>query len=239
MCHIRIARASVLGLADGFWIGPGPAALSAGYQQILARCGDNGRIPLSRDEANSLHWLARYEFAEIKDADRIGNRVRGKKGLLVRRERQILRIATAVLLAGELCRKIRHRFAARGIKDRDLVALGEGHEKPGTIVIEKESGRMRAAGKRRSRLAKRNEAAHISFHQIQLRDLGSIPERDKPYPAIAGANRRIRKRSRNALERREIETMDDFAVTGIQKNRFIRIVAGNQQTLFAAAHTNA
>src|SRR6266403_2510111 len=116
MCHIRIARASVLGLADGFWIRPGPAALSAGYQQILARCGHNGRIPLSRDEANSLHRLARYEFAENKDADGIGNRVGGKKGLLVRRERQIFRIAAAVLLAGELCRKIRDWLPARGIK---------------------------------------------------------------------------------------------------------------------------
>src|SRR5712675_2780719 len=212
MCHIRIARASVLGLADGFWIGPGPAALSAGYQQILACCGNNGRIPLSRDKANSLHWLARCQSAEIKDADRIGNRVGGKKGLLVRREREIFRIAAAVLLAGKLCRKIGDWFAARSIKDRDLVALGEGHEKPGTIVIEKESGRMRAAGKRRSRLAKRNEAAHISFYQVQLRDLGSIPERDEPSPAIAGDNRRIRKRSRNALERREIETMNDLAV---------------------------
>src|SRR5712672_2635119 len=164
MCHIRIARASVLGLADAFWIGPGPAALSAGYQQILARCGHNGRVPLSRDKANSLHRLARYQSAEIKDTDGIGNRVRGKKGLLVGRKRQIFRIATAVLLAEELCRKIGDRFAARSIKDRDLVALGEGHEKPGTIVIEKESGRMRAAGQQRSRLAKRNEAAHISFH---------------------------------------------------------------------------
>src|SRR6266403_3682830 len=164
MCHIRIARASVLGLADGFWIGPGPAALSAGYQQILARCGDNGRIPLSRDEANSLDWLARYEFAEIKDTDGIGNRVGGKKGLLVGRKREIFRITAAVLLAGKLCRKIGDRFAARGIKDCDLVALGEGHEKPGTIVVEKKSGRMRAAGQRRSRLVKRNEAAHISFH---------------------------------------------------------------------------
>src|SRR5712675_3709097 len=122
MCHIRIARASVLGLADGFWIGPGPAALSAGYQQILACCGDNGRIPLSRDKANSLHRLARYQSAESKDADGIGNRVGGKKGLLVRRERQILRIATAVLLARELCRKVGDWLPARGIEDRDLVA---------------------------------------------------------------------------------------------------------------------
>src|SRR5258708_36710793 len=155
----------------------------------------------------------------MRDADRMGNGVGRKRGLLVRRERQIFRIAAAVLLAGELCRKIRDWLPARGIKDRDLVALGEGHEKPGTIVIEKKSGRMRAAGQQRSRLAKRNEAADISFHQIQLRDLGSIPERDKPSPPIAGDNRRIRKGSRNALERRKIQTMNDLTVTGLQTHR--------------------
>jgi len=41
------------------------------------------------------------------------------------------------------------------------------------------------------------------------------------------------------LERRKIEAMDNFAVAGIQEQRFIGIVTRNEQALFAAAHTNA
>jgi hypothetical protein len=47
---------------------------------------------------------------------------------------------------------------------------------------------MRAASKGRSRLPKRNEAAHTSFDEVQLRDRGNIPERDEASPAIAADN---------------------------------------------------
>jgi len=44
--------------------------------------------------------------------------------------------------------------------------------------------------------------------------------------------------ARNALERREIETMDDLAVHWYSKESLMPNCAGRQQTLFAAAHTN-
>src|SRR5260370_356223 len=115
-------------------------------------------------------------------------KVGGKERLLVRREREIFRIATSVLLSGEFCRKIGNRFAGRGVEDRDLVAVGQGYEKPGVVTIEQKSGRMRAPGKRRSGLAKWNEAADTFLQEVQLRPRGSIPERDEASPAIACHN---------------------------------------------------
>ena len=98
---------------------------------------------------------------------------------------------------------------------------------------------MRSAGQRRSGLAQGNEAADTSLQEVQLRDHGSIPERDEASRSVACDHRRIRKRGRDVLERREIEAVNYFAVPGIQQQRFIRTVAGHQQTLFPAAHTQA
>src|ERR1700740_1824303 len=53
------------------------------------------------------------------------NSVGGKEGLLVGRESEIFRIATAVLLPGELCRKVGDWLAGRGVEDRDLVTNSE------------------------------------------------------------------------------------------------------------------
>src|SRR5260370_12060651 len=114
----------------------------------------------------------------------IGNGVGGRARVLVPREREIFRIAASVLLSGEFCRKIGNRFAGRGVEDRDLVAVGKCHEKPGVVTIEQKSGRMRAPGKRRSGLAKWNEAADTFLQEVQLPDRGSLPERDEASPAL-------------------------------------------------------
>src|SRR6266478_8815264 len=98
---------------------------------------------------------------------------------------------------------------------------------------------MRAPGNRRTRFAKRNKAEDTSLSEIKLRDCGSVPERDVASPAIGRDNRRIRKGRWNALERRKIKALNDFAVAGIQEQRCIGIVTRNKQALLAAAHTDA
>src|SRR6266436_2963612 len=215
--RVRITGTPVGGFADGFWIRPGAATLGACDKEILTSGGDNGGIPLGGNETDGLERLAGRDVREIENSDAIGNGIGGKQRLLVGREREIFRIAAAVLLSRELCRKIGDRFSGRGVEDRDLVAVGEGHEKPGVVAIEQKSGRMRPAGKRRSGLAKRNEAADTPLQQVQLRDHGSIPKRDEASPAIAGDHRRIRKGGRAVLARREIEAGGDLAVTRIQE----------------------
>src|SRR4029077_18310864 len=98
---------------------------------------------------------------------------------------------------------------------------------------------MRSAGQRRSGLAKGKEEADTSLQEVQLRDHGSIPERDEASRSVACDHRRIRKRSRDVLERREIEAVNYSAVPGIQEQRFIGTVAGHQQTLFPTAPAHA
>src|ERR1700687_1528616 len=98
---------------------------------------------------------------------------------------------------------------------------------------------MRSAGRRRSGLAQGNKAADTSLQEVQLRDRGSIPERDEAPCSVACDHRRIRKRSWDVLERREIETVDYFAGPGIQEQRFIGTVAGPQQPLFPTAQSHA
>src|SRR5260370_35876566 len=100
----------------------------------------------------------------------MGNGVGGKERLLVRTEREIFRIATTVLLSGEFCRKIGNRFAGRGVEDRDLVAVGQGYEKPGVVTIEQKRGRMRAPVKRRSGRAKWNKSGETVLQDVPLRE---------------------------------------------------------------------
>jgi hypothetical protein len=181
---VGITGTSVRGLADRFWIGPGTAALGAGDQKILGGGGDNGGVPLRWDEADGSKRVAGSEFGKVEDGDRIGDGVGGKQSLLIAREREVFGIATTVLLPGQLGRKIRDRLAARGVENRDLIAVGERHKKPGVIAIEEKCGGVRAASERRSRLAKRNEAADMSLEEVEFRNCGSIPERDVPSLAI-------------------------------------------------------
>src|SRR5260370_5823190 len=88
---VRIHGEPVRGFADGLWIRPGAATLGACDKKILAGSGDNGGIPLRRNEAGGWGRLASSEFGEIKDGDGIGNGVGGEECLLVGTECEIFR----------------------------------------------------------------------------------------------------------------------------------------------------
>src|SRR5258708_18669560 len=49
----------------------------------------------------------------------------------------------------------------------------------------------------------------------------------------------MRQRSRNALVRGKIKTMDDFSIGTVQQDGLVRTVACHQDALFAAAHSHA
>jgi len=96
-----------------------------------------------------LHRLARYQSAEIKTPTESEIAFAGKKVFSSGESARYSGSLPPYCWPGSFGRKRRDWLPARSIKDRDLAALGEGHEKPGTIVIEKgersDEGRRPAA----------------------------------------------------------------------------------------------
>src|SRR5882762_6395219 len=101
-----------------------------------------------------MNHLAGDKFGQVKDAYRVRNRIGGEERFLVCREGEVFGIAAAVFLVRELGRKVEERLSGSRVEHRDFVAVGECNKEPRVAAIEKESGRVGAAGNSRSGFAK-------------------------------------------------------------------------------------
>src|SRR5579859_2649599 len=98
---------------------------------------------------------------------------------------------------------------------------------------------MRSSCERRLWFPQRNDSYHSPFQQVEFRDRGSIPQRNESTLPVFRHYRRIRQRSRNSFHGRKVESLNDLAITRIEKNCFVGVVVCDEQSLLAAAQTYA
>src|SRR5579859_453115 len=94
---------------------------------------------------------------------------------------------------------------------------------------------MGAAGEGRGGFFERKNASDAARYEIEFGDGGGVPEGDEAALAVVSHDRGIGKRAGDAFELGEIEAVKDFAVGCVQENRFVRIVAGDENA-FDAGH---
>src|SRR5215467_11334491 len=100
---------------------------------------------------------------------------------------------------------------------------------------------MRASRGRAFWFSQCDFADNLASDEVELRYSRRIPQRDVTSLAVIGNDRCVGKGARNALGGGNVDAKNNLAVSGIEEQRFIGLVAGDEDTFFAGhiAYTDA